>query len=74
MIIYGSGISDGDRHNHDDLPILMAGNAGGRIKTGRHIGYKNGTPLCNLYVWMMRQMGAKVDQFGDSNGVVDQLG
>ena len=64
MIIYGSGISDGDRHNHDDLPILMAGNAGGRIKTGRHIGYKNGTPLCNLYVWMMRQMGAKVDQFG----------
>lgn len=57
-VVYGSGISDGDRHNHDDLPILLAGSAGGRIKTGRHIQYKNGTPLCNLYLWMMPQMGA----------------
>ena len=73
MVLYGSGISDGDRHNHDDLPILLAGNAGGKVKTGQHIRYKNGTPLCNLYVWMMQQMGAKVDEFGDSNGVLDRL-
>ncbi|QDT09225.1 DUF1552 domain-containing protein [Planctomycetes bacterium K23_9] len=73
MIIYGSGISDGDRHNHDDLPILLAGNAGGKIQSGRHIRYKNGTPLCNLYLWMMQQMGAKADQFGDSNGLIDKL-
>lgn len=73
MVIYGSGISDGDRHNHDDLPIILAGEAGGRIKSGRHIRYPNGTPLCNLYVWMMRQMGAKVDSFGDSNGVLNGL-
>ena len=39
MIVYGSGISDGDRHNHDDLPILLAGKGGGTIKTGRHIRY-----------------------------------
>ncbi|MEM8666461.1 MAG: DUF1552 domain-containing protein [Planctomycetota bacterium] len=70
MIVYGSGISDGDRHNHDDLPIILAGSAGGRIKTGRHIRYKNGTPLCNLYLWMMHQMGAKADAFGDSNGLL----
>jgi hypothetical protein len=70
MIVYGSGISDGDRHNHDDLPILLAGNAGGQIKSGRHIRYKNGTPLCNLYVWMMQRMGVKTDTFGDSNGVL----
>jgi hypothetical protein len=70
MLVYGSGISDGDRHNHDDLPILLAGAAGGRIETGRHIRYENGTPLCNLYVWMMQQMGAKVDKFGDSSGVL----
>ncbi|TWU00933.1 DUF1552 domain-containing protein [Stieleria varia] len=70
MIVYGSGISDGDRHNHDDLPILLAGSAGGRIKTGRHIEFKNGTPMCNLYVWMMQQMGAKAEKFGDSNGVL----
>ncbi|MCO8124462.1 DUF1552 domain-containing protein [Stieleria sp. TO1_6] len=70
MIVYGSGISDGDRHNHDDLPILLAGSAAGRIKTGRHIQYENGTPLCNLYLWMMQQMGADAKQFGDSNGVL----
>lgn len=74
MIVYGSGISDGDRHNHDDLPILLAGSAGGTIRTGRHIRYKNGTPLCNLYLWMMQQMGAKADRFGDSSGVLDRLG
>ena len=74
MIVYGSGISDGDRHNHDDLPIILAGGGGGRIKTGRHIRYQNGTPLCNLYVWMMQQMGAKAKSFGDSNAVLDQLG
>lgn len=74
MLVYGSGISDGDRHNHDDLPILLAGGGGGRIKTGRHIQYDNGTPLCNLYLWMMRQMGAQADSFGDSSGVLDRLG
>ncbi len=74
MIVYGSGISDGDRHNHDDLPILLAGSAGQRVRTGRHIRYENGTPLCNLYLWMMHQMGAKADSFGDSTGVLDQLG
>lgn len=73
MVIYGSGISDGDRHNHDDLPIILAGGGAGRIRSGRHIRYKNGTPLCNLYVWMMNQMGARTKGFGDSNGVIDQL-
>jgi len=68
MIVYGSGISDGDRHNHDNLPILLAGRGGGRIETGRHLQYENGTPLCNLYLWMMNQMGAPADKFGDSNG------
>ena len=74
MLVYGSGISDGDRHNHDDLPIILAGGGGGRIKTGRHIRYENGTPLCNLYLWMMQQMGAKADKFGDSTGQLDKLG
>lgn len=73
MIVYGSGISDGDRHNHDDLPILLAGAAGNRVSTGRHIRYKNGTPLCDLYLWMTRQMGAKAKQFGDSRGALGQL-
>lgn len=71
LLVYGSGISDGDRHNHDDLPIILAGSGGGRIKTGRHVRYKNGTPLCNLYLRMMHEMGAKADSFGDSNGVLE---
>ncbi|MEM9825875.1 MAG: DUF1552 domain-containing protein [Planctomycetota bacterium] len=70
MIVYGSGISDGDRHNHDDLPILMAGGGGQRMPLGQHLRYRNGTPLCNLYLWMMQQMGVPADQFGDSTGVL----
>ncbi len=73
MIMYGSGISDGDRHNHDELPILLAGRAGGRIKSGRHIEYERQTPLCDLYVWMLHQYGVRADSFGDSKGKLDQL-
>ena len=68
MILYGSGIADGDRHNHDDLPILLAGRAGGALQPGRHIAYPNNTPLCNLYVSMLNTMGVKTDRFGDSTG------
>jgi len=74
LIMYGSGISDGDRHNHDDLPIMLAGSGGGRIKTGRHLEYLRQTPLCNLYVWMMQQAGVEGDSFGDSTNVLGQLG
>ena len=68
MIAYGSGISDGNRHNHDDLPILLAGKGGGTLKAGRHVKYPRDTPLTNLYVSMLDRMGVKVDSFGDSNG------
>ncbi len=66
MIVYGSGISDGDRHNHDDLPILMLGKGGGRIKKTGHWKYPKNTPLCNLYLWMLQQVEIKADSFGDS--------
>ncbi len=70
MIIYGGGISDGDRHNHDDLPILMAGKAGGKIKRASHWKFPQNTPLCDLYLWMLNQSGVKADSFGDSKGVL----
>jgi hypothetical protein len=70
LVLYGSGISDGDRHNHDDLPILMAGSGGGRVQTGRHIEYPRQTPLCDLYLWMMHQFNLRADSFGDSTGVL----
>ncbi|MGP0069963.1 MAG: DUF1552 domain-containing protein, partial [Isosphaeraceae bacterium] len=72
MIVYGSGISDGDRHNHDDLPILLAGRGGGSIRTGRHIRY-NSQPLNNLYLSMLDRMDVKIDRHGDSTGRLPKL-
>lgn len=73
MIMIGSGIGDGDRHNHDDLPVVMAGRAGGSIATGRHIKYPFDTPMTNLYRSMLERVGAPVDQFADSNGLLKGL-
>ena len=70
MIVYGSGIGDGDRHNHDDLPILLAGKGGGTITTGRHVTFGKDTPLMNLYLALFDRMGAPVTRFGDSTGVL----
>jgi hypothetical protein len=72
MIVYGSGIGDGDRHNHDDLPILLAGKGGGTIKPGRHIRYQ-AQPLNNLYLSMLDRMGVKIDRHGDSTGRLPKL-
>ena len=68
MIVYGSGISDGNRHNNENLPILLAGRGGGTVDTGRHVRYAEETPLCNLYMSMLDRMGASVDFLGDSTG------
>jgi hypothetical protein len=70
MLLYGSGISDGDRHNHDDLPIIVLGRGGGRLAGNQHLKYPKNTPLCNLYLWMLHQMGIQDEQFGDSTGVL----
>ena len=68
MIVYGSGIGDGNRHNHDDLPILLAGSGGNAIETGRHMKYKDETPLTNLYLSLLDIAGASTDKLGDSTG------
>lgn len=68
MIMYGSGLSDGDRHNHDDLPILLAGRGGETIRPGRHVRYPKETPLTNLYLAMLDRMGARLEKFSDSTG------
>ena len=73
MIVYGSGISDGDRHNHDDLPILLAGKGGGTIKPGRHLKVQP-QPLNNLFLSMLDAMGVRQDRLGDSTGRLGQLG
>ncbi|MCA1685638.1 MAG: DUF1552 domain-containing protein [Planctomycetia bacterium] len=73
MIVYGSGIGDGNRHNHNDLPILLAGRGGGTIKTGRHVRYEKNTPLNNLYLSMLDRIGAPVDSLGESTGLLPNL-
>ncbi len=73
MIVYGSGIDDGNRHNHDDLPILFAGKAGNSVRTGRHVRYRNNTPLNNLWLAMLDRMGSSVDALGDSTGRLPNL-
>jgi hypothetical protein len=73
ILLYGSGISDGNKHNHDDLPILLAGGAGGTLAGGRHLAYAKKTPICNLYLDMLARAGVPVERFGDSTGRLDQL-
>jgi len=73
MILYGSAIADGNRHSHDDLPILVAGSGGGTIKTGRYLKYDNNTPLNNLFLAMSHRVGANVESIGDSTGPLPRL-
>ena len=73
MIAYGSGNSDGDRHNHDNLPILLAGRGNGTIRTGRHVRYTRETPVNNLWLSMLDRMGSPVDVLGDSTGRLANL-
>jgi len=68
MIMCGSSISDGDRHDPNNLPILLGGKGGGRIQSGRHIASSRNTPLCNLYMSMLDCMGTPLPRFGDSTG------
>ena len=71
LVVYGSGIRDGDRHDHDDLPVLVAG---GRLAGGRHIRATTGTPLCNLHLEVLAQAGVSLLRFGDSTGRLAGLG
>ncbi len=73
MIAYGSGNSDGNRHNHNDLPILLVGKGGGTLKTGRHLRYPDNTPLNNLWISMLDRMGCGTEKLGDSTGRLTNL-
>jgi hypothetical protein len=68
FLCYGSAISDGNKHNHDDLPVLVAGGGGGTVRGGRHVKLGKKTPVCNLYLSMLASAGIDVKQFGDSTG------
>mgnify|MGYP002630899846 CR=1 FL=1 len=72
-ICYGSGLSDGDRHNNENLPVLLAGHGGGTVDPGRHIRVPTETPVCNLFMSMLDRFGTPVDFVGDSTGKMSGL-
>jgi len=73
MIVYGGCISDGDRHNHDDLPVVVAGNAGGAFSPGRHVDLGENVPMANLYMRMLEEFGVNERRFGDSSGSLRKI-
>ena len=73
MIAYGSGNSDGNAHNHDDLPILLAGGGCGTLSSGRHLRFSKETPLNNLWLSMLNRMDVNIDRLGDSTGSLASL-
>lgn len=73
MIVYGSSLSDGNLHVHNDLPILLIGGGAGPINGGRHIRYPDDTPTTNLFLTLLDKLDIPLDQFGDSNKQLDLL-
>lgn len=72
MIVYGGGISDGNRHNHDDLPVLLAGGSS-VFRSGRHVKFDKGAPVASLHLSMLDTMGVPTANFGDSQGQLSGL-
>jgi hypothetical protein len=66
MVLFGSGISDGDRHDHVNLPVIVLGKGGGGFGTGKYVECRPETPMSNLLLAMLRQGGVRIDRFGDS--------
>lgn len=72
MIVFGGGISDGNRHKHSDLPVLLAGGSSHGLTTGRHVDFQ-GVPMTNLYLGMLDRAGVQASQVGDSSGLIKDL-
>jgi hypothetical protein len=68
LIMYGSGMGNGNLHRHSDMPVLLAGKLGGKFKTGYHLDYKMDTPMANLLVTILDRAGVPIEKLGDSTG------
>jgi hypothetical protein len=71
LLLYGSGMSNSNQHDHQPLPVLMAGGAGGRMRGGRHIEAAVETPLSNLQLGILKMLDLPVDSFGDSTAPLE---
>jgi hypothetical protein len=67
-IVYGAGMSDGDSHSPENLPLLLAGGGAGQLKGGRHLRFPSDTPIANLHMSLLEKLGVRVDHFGNSTG------
>jgi hypothetical protein len=70
MVLYGSGMSDGNEHNHGPLPIVLAGGAGGALAGGRHLRHEPDTTMSNLLLAMLHKLGIEQESFGDSTSAL----
>ena len=73
VYLYGSGLGNSSIHDHDNLPILVAGGAACGVKGGHHIRYETGTPLANLHLTLLDRVGVRLDKFGDSTAKIEDL-
>lgn len=73
MVLFGSSLRDGDKHRASNLPIVIAGSAGGRLDTGQNLIFKKDTPLANLYLTLLKTMEIDATQFGDSTGILKEI-
>jgi hypothetical protein len=73
MIVYGCGLGDGNRHNHDELPVVLAGGGGGTLHPGQHVKLAKSTPMTNLYTAMLDRMGVQAERVGDSTGRLESI-
>lgn len=73
MVVYGGGISDGNTHDHDRLPVILAGRGNGSLNPGRHVLLSDKVPMTNLYLAMLDRMGVKAERMGDSTGVLGDV-
>ncbi|MEZ6039507.1 MAG: DUF1552 domain-containing protein [Planctomycetaceae bacterium] len=73
LYLYGSGMGNPNVHDHTNLPIIVAGGAGGAMKGGRHVNFDRPTPLANLHLTLLQKVGVDIETFGDSTGRMDDL-
>jgi len=71
MVLYGSSMSNGNQHDHDPLPVVLAGGASGQLNGGRHMTYAPHTPMSNLLLTMLDKLGIQSDKHGDSTGKLE---
>ncbi len=73
MVLYGSSLSDSNRHTHDELPTLLVGGGNGMVRGGRHLRFPDGTPMANLLLTMADGLGVSQERLGDSPGLLPSL-